>query len=545
MIQRIIVVLLCLLSMTLAYGQSWQDTVALIENAMSRYLAENPGCQLSIQRHSQLIFSKAWGMADLEHQAALTPASVIEAGSVSKQFTAAALLLLEQQGRLSLNDDVRKYVPELPDYGHVIRLQHLVHHTSGLRDWGAVAAVSGWPRTTKTYTNDDALDIMAMQQSLNNKPGDEFIYSNSNYNLMAIIVDRVSGLSLAEFTRQYIFEPAGMTHTQWRDNFKRIVPGRAMAYAYGTEGYETDMPNEYVYGNGGLLTTTEDLLRWMSYCSEGKLGKPSLWEKQIMILPFNNGAANNYAAGLFIQKFKGWSCITHSGATASYRANLELFPELGLSIAVLSNTSRYDSSAVNVAASIRSLMVKAKDDYNAPAPNKAIASPDRENLATYAGWYKNTRDGSSVKVDLTEAGLTYKTRPLLALTETRFAFPIGPMLVEMQGGKEILLINPALDTQRLLRVEAAVENAPENEFYEGRYYSAETGSYLTIYRKDNSWRLKLKKDMDFPLKPTCKDGFTMDEFGGDLNFMVNPGSRKSKLSISVSRARNVLFEKVE
>ena len=134
-----------------------------------------------------MIFSRSWGMADLEHGVTLTNESVIEAGSVSKQFTAAAILLLEQQGKLSLNDDVRKYVPELPDYGTPITLRHMMQHTSGLKDWGSIAGIAGWPRSTKTYNNDDALYIISRQKTLNHKPGDEFLYSNSNYNLFAII----------------------------------------------------------------------------------------------------------------------------------------------------------------------------------------------------------------------------------------------------------------------------------------------------------------------------------------------------------------------
>ncbi|MEO5582275.1 MAG: serine hydrolase domain-containing protein, partial [Saprospiraceae bacterium] len=169
-------------------SQSWQDTLMLIEKAFERYKPTNPGAQLAISRNGHIIFSNAWGMADLEHRVSLTMKSVLEAGSVSKQFTAAAMLLLEQQGKLSMSEDVRKYIPELRDYGTVITLRHMMQHTSGIKDWGSIAGIAGWPRTTKTYSNDDALLIISRQKTLNNKPGDEYIYSNSNYNLFAIIV---------------------------------------------------------------------------------------------------------------------------------------------------------------------------------------------------------------------------------------------------------------------------------------------------------------------------------------------------------------------
>ena len=175
----------------LTIAQGWQDTVAQIEKVFSRYKSGNPGTQLAISRNGKIIFSKAWGMADLEHAAPLTTGSITEAGSVSKQFTAAAILLLEQQGKLSLDDDVRKYLPELPDYGSRITLKQMMQHKSGLKDWGAVASIAGWPRSTKTYNNEDALYIISNQKTLNHKPGDEFLYSNSNYNLFAIIVREI------------------------------------------------------------------------------------------------------------------------------------------------------------------------------------------------------------------------------------------------------------------------------------------------------------------------------------------------------------------
>jgi len=338
-----VLILLSLIAAHLtASAQQWQDTVSRIEAIFSKYQPDKPGCMVSISRNGQVIYSKAWGLADLEHNVPLTTHSVTEAGSVSKQFTAAAILLLEQQGKLSTDDDVRKYIPELPDYGNLIRIRHLLHHASGLRDWGAVAEIAGWPRTTKAYTNDDALDIIIRQKALNYSPNEEFLYSNSNYNLLAIIVQRVSGMSLAEFTQRYIFEPAGMTHTQWRDDYKRIVPDRALAYSKDSGIYRTNMPNENAYGNGGLLTTTEDLLKWSDFYGTSKLGGAAFLAKQLATENLNNGKSNSYGAGLFLGRKWSYDWINHSGATAGYRAFLETFPQLHLSIAWLSNTSEFD-----------------------------------------------------------------------------------------------------------------------------------------------------------------------------------------------------------
>src|SRR5664279_659400 len=160
MMKQLRLLFLSILFCQTIHAQTWQDTLHIIDKTFSRYQPSHPGCQLSISRNGELIFSKAWGMADLERNVSLTTHSIIEAGSVSKQFTAAAIVLLEQQGKLSLDDDVRKYIPEIPDYGHPIKLRYMLHHTSGFRDWGSVASLTGWPRTKKFYTNDDALDII-------------------------------------------------------------------------------------------------------------------------------------------------------------------------------------------------------------------------------------------------------------------------------------------------------------------------------------------------------------------------------------------------
>jgi CubicO group peptidase (beta-lactamase class C family) len=409
-----------------SFAQSEADTVARIEKIFSRYLPQNPGCQLSISRNGRVIFSKAWGMADLEHLIPLTTESIIESGSVSKQFTAAAILLLEQQGKLSLDDNIRKYIPELPDYGTPITLRRMMHHSSGLRDWGSVAGIAGWPRTTKTYSNADALDIIIHQKALNHKPGDEFSYCNSNYNLFAILVERVSGLSLADFTRKYLFEPAGMTHTQWRDNFKRIVANRALAYDKTPDGYETDMPNEYVYGNGGLLTTTDDLLKWNEYYWNGHFGTPSLLPKQLTIEVFNNGTPYPYAAGLYVTKNKGQDYVYHTGSTASYRAILIRYPQSNLSIAWLSNTAQFDGAPYNVVKEVENLFISdqspkseaSKPDSPASTARKTTNLMPVESLPSYAGEYYSEEAQTTFSIFEKDGKLTLRQAPGVDLVLT-------------------------------------------------------------------------------------------------------------------------------
>lgn len=507
---------------------------------MSIYMPQKPGCQLSIKKNGEVIFSKAYGMADLEHTVPLTLGSKIEAGSVSKQFTAAAILLLEQQGKLSLNDDVRKYIPELPNYGNTIKLEQLIHHTSGLRDWGSVAELAGWGRTTKTYTNDDALEIIKAQKILNNLPGAEFIYSNSNYNLLAIIVQRVSGQSLAKFTKQNIFMPAGMTNTEWRDNHNRIVKDRAIAYVLTENGYEMLMPNEDAYGNGGLITTTEDLLKWNDFYLSGKLGTSSLLSKQTKVEIFNNGKMNDYGAGLFIQKFKGQNLIQHGGATAGYRAFLEIFPDLDISYAFLSNTSQFDTAKIRLVNMIRNIFITEKNKL-AVNTTEAKLSVSKPRLNAYSGWYRNDRDGSGTNIEVKNDSLFMDNTFLIPQSGNKFKMTAPQRLVEINDTKELLYIIPDRDTIHFSKAETPIVRNEYLEKYVGKYFSTETNSTITVYLNKGKLMINLKPNTDYELEPTYKDAFNINDFDGNLYFNKN----KTTMNVSISRARNIVFERLK
>lgn len=538
------IILLLILSLPfVAAAQSWEDTVRSIEKIFERYKSTNPGAQLAISRNGQVIFSRAWGMADLERNVPLTTASVTEAGSVSKQFTAAAVLLLEQQGKLSLDDDVRKYVPELKDYGTPITLRMMMQHTSGLKDWGNIAALSGWPRGTKTYSNSDAVYIISLQQTLNHKPGAEYLYSNSNYNLLALIVERVSGMSFADYTFKYIFEPAGMKHTEWRDNLRKVVPNRAIAYAKGSAGYLTNMPNENIYGSGGLLTTAEDLLAWTHYYTSGKLGNPSLLQKQLATSPLNNGTHNAYAAGLSIRNINGMDLITHDGATASYRANLDHLPALGLTIAWLSNTSEFDNTS-SVAAAVRNLFLKPAPQQvaNTAAPSFNIS---HATLSSYEGWYRNNRTGDGIRMFVKDNKLTATQAGTFQPVSDRI-FALGNNRVEFFPGHRrngFLLINGNKDSVYFSAVDSAsLDNKAMNE-YTGEYYSPEAEARYFVIIKDGKIILHQKPARDIQLRPTYKDGF---EAGiGTVYFERDRKNRVVSFKVSSARARNVEFKKVQ
>jgi CubicO group peptidase (beta-lactamase class C family) len=403
-----------------AARQRAEVPAASVDKIFSRWTTTSPGCAVGVARDGHPVLEKAYGMADLEHDVPNSADTIFEAGSVSKQFTAAAVLLLAGDGKLSLEDPVRKYVPELPDYGSPLLIRHMLNHMSGLRDWGSIESIAGWPRTTRVYTHAHVLDILSRQKALNFTPGAQYSYSNSGYNLAAIIVSRVSGTPFADFSRERIFKPLGMTRTSWRDDFTRIVKGRAIAYRADGDGYAQEMPFENVHGNGGLLTTVGDLLRWNENFSAPKVGDAAFVTRQQEPGVFNDGKPGSYALGLVVGEYKGVREVGHSGSTAGYRAHLVRYPDQRLSVAVLCNVA--SGAATQYAHAVADLYL---GDAISTAP--AAAAPQRQlppaafrptaaQLASYAGTY--TSDEAETVFTVTVAGesLILERRPDTKLT---------------------------------------------------------------------------------------------------------------------------------
>ena len=225
---------------------------------------DSPGCALGVYRDGQIVYKRGYGMANLNDDVPITPATVFHVASMSKQFTAASILLLAQQGKLSLDDDVHKYIPELPDFGEPITLRHLLHHTSGLRDQWSLLDLAGWRYSQDLITDDDVMSVLVRQKALNFKPGEKYMYSNTGFTLLAIIVKRVSGMSLREFTTKNIFQPLGMTHTHFRDDHEEIIKHDALGYEQDGKDkpFRMNLTNFDTAGATSLHTTVEDLQLW-------------------------------------------------------------------------------------------------------------------------------------------------------------------------------------------------------------------------------------------------------------------------------------------
>jgi CubicO group peptidase (beta-lactamase class C family) len=415
-----------------ARAQSATSPQAAVDKVFARWTTTTPGCAVGVAVGGKTVLARAYGMADLEHDVPNTPDTIFEAGSVAKQFTAMAILLLASDGKLSLDDPARKYVPELPDYGAPLTVRHLLNHTSGLRDWGSVAGIAGAPRTTREYTHAHVLDIVSRQKSLNFPTGTQWSYTNTGFNLAAIIVSRVSGMSFAQFSQARIFAPLGMTRTSWRDDHTKVVKGRAIAYASASDGYHSDMPFENVHGNGGLLTTVGDLLKWNENFVSPVIGDRALVTTQATAGQFNDGRPLEYALGLFVGDYRGEPNVFHSGSTAGYRAHLNRFPKAHTSVAVLCNVATGDATrSANLVSDLYLTGLKPVTPTTpATQPPAMTPPPTPTQLAEFGGAYWSDEAEVSLTAAIENGTLVLKRRPdavivLTAVDRETFRGSIG------------------------------------------------------------------------------------------------------------------------
>jgi CubicO group peptidase (beta-lactamase class C family) len=293
-----------------------------------------------------VLYRRGYGMASLEYGVPMSPRVVSEIGSVSKQFTAAAVLLLARDGLLSLDDDVRQHIPEL-GIEEPLTLRRLADHTSGLRDWIGLMGLVGRPWGEVIHTVPEITDLIARQRTLNFAPGERYLYSNAGYTLLLEVVERVSGRSFAELTAERIFEPLGMEHTEWRDDHARIVRNRAAAHRpTGNGGFRTQMPYSDAIGSGGLISSVDDMIRWTEALHSGEFGGPGFLEEMTRVGVLTDGREIHYALGLQLADFRGVPEVAHGGATAGYRAYLAHYPEDRLTVALQCNVTAVNSGGL-------------------------------------------------------------------------------------------------------------------------------------------------------------------------------------------------------
>lgn len=519
--------------------------VAGAERALERAAKTNPmpapGCAVGVSLNGQPVFEKAFGLAEMEHNVPNTPQTIFESGSVAKQFTAAALVLLQQDGKLKIDDPVRKYIPELPDYGKPLTIRHILTHTAGLRDWGSVMELTGAGRGNRVVTQPVALDVIYRQKALDFEPGEEYSYSNSGYQLAAEVVERVSGKKFGEFVGERIFKPLGMTNSSWRDDYRRLVPRRAQAYSKSRPNapWMLNMPIMNVVGNGGMLTTVGDWLKWNAALEAKTFGEPfvNALETQGVL---NDGRKISYALGLDVGSYKGIKEIAHSGGTAGYQTYLARFPEKGLSVAALCNG--YPPSSGEIVHSV-------VDEIYGPFPT--AVQPEgvkiaEDQLKKYVGPWRNEKTRNANAITLDKGELKLNGGSLKPMSDGTFALGDRKVkFLDAQGGqpKALEIANTDGSVVRLFLEKEWKPTAADLAGISGDWYSEEAQAAFTIKVEGDKAFITQRPTLRLPLRPIYKDHF------GAASFVVwiarDKDGNVTDMHIGGSRMRNMRFERMK
>lgn len=532
------------------------DVLARTDSIFARMnTPTTPGCAVSVMQQGAIVFERGYGMANLEYGIPITPRSVFHVASVSKHFTAMAIELLVNDGRVSWDDDIRTYVPEVPDFGEPITLRHLVHHVSGIRDQWNLLSMAGWRWEADVVTQKDVLDITSRQTALNFAPGERYLYSNTGYTLLAVVVERVTGQSLREFAQERIFEPLGMEQTHFHDDHEMIVRNRAFAYApdsTGLYGLKQSIPDFDVVGATSLFTTVHDLAAWDRNFYTGRVGGRDALARMEQRFVLNSGDTIDYAHGLSIGERRGLRTVGHGGADAGYRSHFMRVPEQDWSVAVLCN---YSSSNPGGLAN-RVADVWLEDAYTEPAQVAGSNAVDdgrwldvpRSTLASLTGVYRDA-DGFDVRrIELHGDTLKAMVGPGYPLR------PLGADRYEIVGAGVILVLRPPRSGEPAtmtteddpgdvyVQLPAWSPSADDLAAFAGTYYSDELGTEYRFVIDDGRLAFRHRKLADAVLEPTFENGFTMR--GRSVIFERGADGRVVAFRMSDGRVYDVAFERM-
>lgn len=510
----------------------------------------SPGCALAVIKDGQIVYQRGYGMANLDHDIPIKPDTVFHVASVSKQFTAMAILLLAKQGKLSLDDEVQKYITELRRFDVPITIRHLLHHTSGLRDQWELLIMSGWRLSEDVVRDDDVLDLVSRMKALNFAPGERYLYSNTGYTLAAQVVKRVSGQSLREFTEANIFKPLGMTRTFFRDDHLVVV--KQQAYGYQTapgSTFRLSVPNYDTVGASSLLTTVEDLARWDQNFYDQRVGGADVIAQMETPGKVNGGGPIGYGLGLAVGNYKGLRVIEHSGADAGYRSQLMRFPDQRFSVACLCNLASANPSQ---------LARKVADIYLAaqlkPEASPAAASDfklSEKELAAYAGPYWTASTAELGRVELREGKLYLafdgNSAALNPLGKERFRLA-GPnaevtFTPGENGARQLALNFPGRTPITFTALALLTPTAAQLAEYAGNYYSEELDVIYKLSVKDGKLTMTRRKYGPLVPQGIAQDVFTIAN-AGSIRFTRDAQNRVTGLTLSRGRIKNFRFDKL-
>ena len=525
-----------------------------IDSILSNYNENEPGLAIGLVKDNQLIYEKYFGLANLDYDIPIQKSTSFHVASVSKQFTAFAILLLEDEGKLSLEDDIRTFLPEMHKFEHTDTISHLLNHTSGLKDKYNLLRLSGWT-LNDVITNEQVLEIIFNQETLNFEPNEKYMYSNSNYALLAEIVARVSKMSFAEFTNERIFEPLQMYDSKFVDQKGQVVKNKSLSYFKVDSIYVEDLFNNFSVGATNLNTTISDLSKWAINYDKKKVGSETIFNKMQALRHLNNGDTYGYANGLFINTYNGFKRIEHSGQDASYQAYLATFPELNLSV-IFTNTN----GEINGARMVYDIMDICLEQFVTDETSKKPSleklthqkpiSKKPEELRRYEGHYWDEGDKYSREIKVENDTLKYirnykNKTALIPVGENEFEMALDEYIsVSFNANKMIVTLDDSYQIY-LEKYIPANYNATELSEFTGRYYSSELNAYYSFFIKEGNLVAKHTRLGDFPLK-AIKNNYFIGNKGSFLKvvFLRNSFNEVIGFEVSSSRAKNVSFVKI-
>jgi CubicO group peptidase (beta-lactamase class C family) len=523
---------------------------------------DSPGCAVGIVKDGKVIYKRGFGMANLDYDLPISSETVFNVASMSKQFTAMSIALLVQQGKISLNDNIRKYIPEIPEYGFPITIRHLIYHTSGIRDYTELIELSN-DRIENIHTDADILNILARQKQLNFNPGERHIYNNSGYVLLGIIVERVSGKTLSTFQKEFVFEPLGMKNTLLYDDRSMIVKNRATGYFSGENGkFRTRASLWDRVGDGGLLTTVEDLFLWDDNFYNTKLGTPELIEQLTTPGKLNNNQRIDYAFGLEPISYKGLPVIMHGGRIRGFRAQMYRFPEQNfLAICLCNNDAVSPTQKVEQIADIylSSYFKQLKSPEKKVVPisvNPGNFKLSEKKLTRFVGLYASKYGETVRRLYVKDGKLWYfrsagSENELSPTSLNRFVMLGVPDKVEVvfsdlkagSPSRLSLLIN---ETARTVyeRVSAADQSPEQTRRYVGTYYSEELDTKYEIVAHQTKLLVQKKGGAEISLTPKFNDVYANIESLGTIRFIRQKGRGVVAFLLNTERAKGLHFKKL-
>ena len=511
-----------------------------------------PGCALGIMKDGQLIYSRGYGLANMEYGIPNSAASVFRIGSTSKQFTAACIVLLAEQGKLSLDDTLRSFFPDFPEYAEKITVRHLLNHTSGIRDYLQLTYLKGL-RDDDFYLDADVMKWLTNQDDLNFAPGDEFLYSNSGYWLLGQIVNRVAGKNMAEFAREAIFMPLGMVDTHFHNDHKQIVKNRASGYAPKEKGdFEISMTTLDMIGDGGIFTTINDIKKWDDAFYASAVLSRSFWEEMTRQGVLNNGEVIDYASGLEIGTYKGMNTIRHGGAFVGFRAELLRFPEEHLSIAIFAN--RADADPWAKAEQVAGLLLKDKlvepEEANEEIAQTVAPAPEFQ-LSQLVGNYE-VQPGMNLNLTLVNDSLralqtwNNASYPIVRTNHNTFQVPDNASIrfefSDLEAGYAQTLAVWQGDTEtKIKRKKEFDASGLDMGQYAGSYYSKELDVSYHFKMEDGILKAQIEdKSAAMACTPSDVDQFTTEL--GLVRFQRTDG-KISGFELDSGRVKNLKFQR--